>query len=99
MVYPVKPSTFQLGLSGMRTTPLLPSNERALPYFPAVVQLTPPRSVPVLLLPDASAVVVPEPSLKPRAMTGVVVPPPVPVVKRKSPETARLPAASFDLTR
>src|SRR5215475_10862390 len=70
MVYPVKPSTFQLGLSGMRTAPLPPSNDRALPYFPAVVQVTPPRSTPVLLLPDASAVVVPEPSLKPRATTG-----------------------------
>src|SRR5215475_9557174 len=70
MVYPVKPSTFQLGLSGMRTAPLPPSNDSALPYFPAVVQVTPPRSAPVLLLPEASAVVVPEPSLKPRATTG-----------------------------
>src|ERR1051326_5705309 len=46
----------------------LPSKDRALPEWPAAVQPA-PLSVPVLLLPEASAVVAPEPSLKPYAAT------------------------------
>jgi hypothetical protein len=36
-----------------------PSNVRPLPACPAVVHATPPTSVPLWLLPDTSAVVVP----------------------------------------
>ena len=40
-----------------------PLNHRALPYLPAVVQVA-PETAPVLPCPEASAAVVPTPSLK-----------------------------------
>ena len=54
-------------LSGTRTRLLVPLNESPLPYFPAT--RVAPTSVPVLLKPDASAVVAPDVSLKPYAAT------------------------------
>src|SRR5262245_60167515 len=48
---------------------LVPLKERAFPYLPAVVHVAPER-VPVLLVPEESAVVVPAPSSKPSARTG-----------------------------
>src|SRR5947209_15831895 len=54
-------------LSGTVTQLLTPSNARALPKRPAVHLVL--VSVPVFPSPDASAVVVPEPSSKPYAAT------------------------------
>ncbi len=54
-------------LSGTRTRLLVPLNESPLPYFPAT-RVAPTR-VPVLLNPEASAVVAPDASLKPYAAT------------------------------
>ena len=53
---------------GMLTRAFVPLNTSALPNRPAVVQVA-PLSVPVLLLPDESATVVPEPWLKEYAAT------------------------------
>ena len=51
-------------LASLTVTQLLrPLNDRALPYLPLVVQVA-LASVPVLLLPEASATVEPVPSLK-----------------------------------
>ena len=47
----------------MLTMLLVPLNDSALPYLPEVVQVA-LESVPVLLLPEASLVVVPVPSSK-----------------------------------
>src|SRR5438093_9378728 len=47
---------------------LTPPNDRALPYFPLVVQVA-PETVPLFPLPEASAATVPAPSLKPYAAT------------------------------
>src|SRR5437868_1779714 len=55
-------------LSGTLTSALTPLNARASPNLPAVVQVAFVR-VPVLPLPDASAALVPVPSLKPKAAT------------------------------
>ncbi len=52
----------------MFTRALVPLKESAAPYFPAVVQVALER-VPVLPPPEASAVVVPDPSLKAYAAT------------------------------
>src|SRR5690349_9683101 len=84
--------------SGMSTRALLPLKDRALPNLPAVLQVAPPTSVPVLPLPDRSATVVPVPSLKPYAATrpGVVAG----VVALATLEYGlRLPAASVARTR
>src|SRR5919201_3362826 len=56
------------GASLTVTRALVPLNTSALPNFPAVVQVA-PVIVPVLLLPDESATVVPEPSLNEYAAT------------------------------
>src|SRR5688572_25295099 len=56
------------GVSGTLTHAELPLNERAPPYFPAVVQVASVR-VPVFPVPEASAVVVPVPSLNEYAAT------------------------------
>ena len=48
---------------------VVPLKTRAFPNLPAVVHVVPVR-LPVIALPDASAVVVPVPSLKPYAATG-----------------------------
>src|SRR5258705_10640068 len=48
---------------------LVPLKLSALPYRPSVDHVA-PEMVPVLLLSDASATVVPVPSLKPQAATG-----------------------------
>src|SRR5437867_11552131 len=53
-------------------TKLAPSKTRALPKRPCVVQVTPLASVPVLLLPEASATTVPAPSPKEYAATSPV---------------------------
>src|SRR3954471_3893401 len=53
------------------TSALVPLNDRALPNLPVVAQVALVR-VPLLLLPDESAVVVPVPSSTPRARTGPV---------------------------
>src|SRR5436309_15367952 len=53
-------------------TKLAPSRTRALPKRPCVVQVTPLASVPVLLLPEASATTVPAPSPKEYAATSPV---------------------------
>ena len=50
------------------TFALVPSNTSAPPYRPAVVHVA-PLIVPVLLFPDASVTVGPEPSLNPYAAT------------------------------
>ena len=50
------------------TRALVPLKDRALPYLPEVLQVA-PLIVPVLLLPDRSATVVPLPSLNPYAAT------------------------------
>src|SRR3954463_14202634 len=50
------------------TKEVLPLNDSALPARPPAIQLA-PLSVPVLLFPDASAVVEPDPSLNPYAAT------------------------------
>ncbi len=52
--------------SSTETNAFVPLNERALPYLPAVAPAhVAPESVPVLPLPDWSAVVVPMPSSNP----------------------------------
>jgi hypothetical protein len=51
------------GASGIVTFALVPLKARAPPYFPCVDQVAVPI-VPVLPEPEASAAVVPEPSLK-----------------------------------
>ena len=51
-------------LSGTVTLALEPLNDSAEPNFPAAFQVV-PEVVPPLPVPDASATVVPEPSLKP----------------------------------
>jgi hypothetical protein len=53
---------------GTVTTAFVPLNTSALPNFPAVVHVA-PLIVPVLLLPEASATVVPAPSAKLYAAT------------------------------
>src|SRR5262249_46976888 len=50
------------------TSAPLPLTDSALPEWPAAVQPA-PLSVPLLPLPEASAVVAPDPSLKPYAAT------------------------------
>src|SRR5262245_5116975 len=55
-------------LSATVTQALVPLNDSALPYFPAVVQVALDR-VPVRVWPVASAVVVPVPSSNPHAPT------------------------------
>ena len=62
--------TFREADPGTRTV-LAPLNCSALPKRPCVVQVA-PLSAPLLLLPDASAVVKPTPSLKPHAPTSPV---------------------------
>ena len=52
----------------MSTRAFVPLNESAPPYFPAGAQVA-FETVPPLPLPDASATVVPVPSLKPYAAT------------------------------
>ncbi len=54
--------------SGIVTRALVPLNVSALPYFPAVVHVA-FASVPEFPLPDASATVVPDPSLNAYAAT------------------------------
>src|SRR5262245_29736792 len=54
--------------SGTLTRALVPLNDSALPYLPAVDQVA-AVIVPALLFPEASATVVPEPSLKAYAAT------------------------------
>ena len=61
----VSPSDAEFGTV---TLALVPLNTSAFPYRPAVVHVA-PLSVPVLLFPDASMTVVPEPSLNPYAAT------------------------------
>src|SRR5436309_13701966 len=61
----VKCSEFE---SGTFTRALVPLKTSAFPYFPAVVQVA-FEIVPLLPLPDRSATVVPEPSLKAYAAT------------------------------
>jgi hypothetical protein len=48
----------------------IPSNDRAAPYFPSVVQAA-PEIVPLFPLPEASARVEPAPASKPYAATRV----------------------------
>src|SRR3989442_652235 len=55
------------GASLIVTRPLVPLKTKALPNLPWVVQVTPLPSVPVLLLPETSATVVPAPSATPQA--------------------------------
>src|SRR5688572_25423739 len=55
------------------TQSLTPSNDRALPLCPAVVQVA-PEIVPAGPLPDLSAVVVPAPSSNPKAATRPAAP-------------------------
>src|SRR2546426_11899322 len=54
-------------------TKLAPSKTRAFPKRPCVVQVTPLASVPVLVLPEASATTVPAPSPKEYAATSPAV--------------------------
>src|SRR5258705_10716954 len=58
------------GASGIVTSDALPSNDRALPYLPAAVQVA-PINPPVLPVPEASVALVPLPSLNEYAATGV----------------------------
>src|ERR1044071_2513629 len=76
----------------------LPSKDRALPEWPAAVQPA-PLSVPVLLLPEASAVVAPEPSLKPYAATNLPDEMLAVVALAALEYAPRLPAASLARTR
>src|SRR3974390_291772 len=50
------------------TSALVPSNTRALPYMPEVVQVA-PLTVPLFPFPDVSNTVVPAPSLNPYSAT------------------------------
>jgi hypothetical protein len=75
------------------TQSLTPSNDRALPNRPAVVQ-TAPATVPACPPPEASPAVVPVPSLKPYAATGPVDAPWLLTVTVTAVEVVRLPAAS-----
>ena len=52
-------------LSATLTEPLLPLNASALPNLPALAQLAPPSTEPILPLPERSPVDEPLPSLKP----------------------------------
>src|SRR5882724_7478334 len=81
---------------GNTILPFVPSKDTALPYLP-VSQVAPFPSVPSKPLPEASIVVVPVPSLKPKAACSpwLIA---APVAKVKSELAARLPEASFDLT-
>src|SRR5262249_8168495 len=74
---PVLPSARLAELATV-TLSLTPSRLTPLPYFP-VVHAVPLVSVPLLELPETSAVVVPLPSLSPSARTRPEVTPPVTV--------------------
>src|SRR5215471_17209254 len=54
----------------MVTNALVPLKDKALPYLPEVVHVA-PLMVPLFPLPDASVTIVPDPSLKAYAATGV----------------------------
>src|SRR5258705_908241 len=75
--------------SGIVTTALVPLNESAPPYFPAVDHVV-ADTVPVLPLPDRSVTVVPVPSLNEYAATRPVC---APADAAPNPSTNTRPAA------
>src|SRR5262249_17914951 len=85
---------------GMSMRELVPLKFSPFPYFPAEVQVA-FTSLPVWPFPDASAVVVPDPSSKPYAATSVGPPPPpeLVVAPAEFEYGPRLAAASFARTR
>src|SRR4051812_1256493 len=78
---------------GTLTRALVPLKTRAPPYFPVAVQVV-FETVPVFPVPDASAVVVPDPSLNEYAATSPEGPAACVVPKLVFESAPRLPAAS-----
>ena len=78
----------------------MPLNTSALPYLPEFVQVA-PLIVPLFPFPEASATVVPVPSLNPYAATGVIEPSGTGGVAAvaTAANSLKLPAASSARTR